>query len=239
MLLQEPDGYGVHRFGPAGIEQKSWKPQGTQAYAISAIAVAAAGDVLLRNDTTVWVFDRDGRPVVTWDHPPLGSPDIAILDDGRTLGRLEDGIAILDNDGRLQAQWDQFAAEPWHFRSPASVTRNQQDDLLVIENDGQALLFHSPPGRFDPQFVRRFPIAFSGLPVQPQGVAFDGDACLLVPDPDVRTTLVYGLDGQRLMAAQPERDLNTRGFGNVVRYAATAERLYVLDEAHRLWVMSR
>jgi len=59
----------------------------------------------------------------------------------------------------------------------------------------------------------------------------------LVPDPDVRTTLVYSLDGQRLMADVPERDLSTRESGNVIRYQAMAERLYVLDERHRLWAI--
>ena len=73
--------------------------------------------------------------------------------------------------------------------------------------------------------------------MSPRGVAFDGSARILLPDPDVRTTLVYSLEGQRLMAALPERDLTTREFGSVLRYQATADRLYVLDERHQLWAI--
>ena len=101
------------------------------------------------------------------------------------------------------------------------------------------MLFHSPPERFEPQFVRSFPMALSALPGEPHGVAFDGQGRILVPDAEARTTLVYGLDGRRLMAAVPERDLDTRGFGTVLRYQATADRLYVLDDGRRLWVMAR
>ena len=41
------------------------------------------------------------------------------------------------------------------------------------------------------------------------------------------------------MTLVPALEPNTRGFGNVVRYAATQAGVYVLDEAHRLWVLRR
>jgi hypothetical protein len=241
VFLDARDGYRVQRFNSAGTQDASWEPQGTQGNAVHTMVVAPDGHVYLRSDRTVWVFDRDGHPQSTWNEPPIGTRDLAILDDGHSLGRLRDeqAMAILDRNGRLQAQWDQFVGEPGRFGFPASVTRNPQGDVLIIERDGHALLFRGQAGQLQPQFVRRFPIAFSELPVQPQGVAFDGRDRILVPDPDHAATQVYTLDGQRLMARAPERDLNTRGFGNVVRYQATAERLYALDETRRLWVIAR
>src|SRR6185436_16029139 len=128
---------------------------------------------------------------------------------------------------------------PGQFRYPVSVTLNRDGDMLIIDYEGNAALFRNPPGQFQPQFVRSFHIAFSALAVTPRAVAFDGNSRILIPDPDVRTTLVYSLEGQRLMAALPQRDLNTRGFGNVARFQATAECLYVLDEEHHLWALAR
>ena len=241
VLVQQARAYRVHRFSPAGTEEGSWEPQGVQGLprrchgrcarrSCLAARPAAHVDVRPRRARDVELGRSASGCRLTWRCSPTAACLSARPD--------RNAIEILDHDGQLQAEWGEFEGGPGRFHEPVSVTANPQGDLLVIETDGQALLFHNPPGAFEPQFVRSFPIAFRGLPLSPHGVAFDGGARILLPEVD-SGTLVYGLDGQRLMADVPERDLNTRGFGFVVRYQATAERLYVLDEAHRLWVMDR
>ena len=58
------------------------------------------------------------------------------------------------------------------------VTFDQQGNLLIIESDGEALLFQSAPEHFEPRFIRSFPIAFSALS--------------RAPWPDATITLVSG-----------------------------------------------
>jgi hypothetical protein len=242
VLVQTPDGYRVHRFSPDGAELGSWDPEAAQGYGMRSMAVAPDGRVLLRGERNVWVFDRDGHWVATWDSPRFASPEIAFLEDGRILGRVPDSnaIGIFDRNGQVQSGWSEFKGSIGHFQVPGAVIANPQGDILVVEeSEGRSLLFHNHAGGFDPQFVREFQMAFGQPQLAPHGLTFDDSVRVLAPDQDARTTLVYGLDGQRLMAAQPERDLNTRNFGSVVRYRATPKHLYVLDEERRLWAIDR
>ena len=117
VLTQRADAYQVHRFGPDGAEEQSWEPVPARGHSLVAIAVAPDGDVLLRGERVAWRLDRDGRVLSTWENPPLVTPDIAILDDGRILSRRRDinDIAIVGRDGRLDAAWSEFSRSPGAF----------------------------------------------------------------------------------------------------------------------------
>lgn len=82
-------------------------------------------------------------------------------------------------------------------------------------------------------------MTFTEPPARPEGMTFDGPDRIVAPDPPASQPLVYSTSGERLLAADPARDLSGRGFGNVLRVQATADWLYVLDDGHRVWRVAR
>jgi hypothetical protein len=238
LLVRETSGFRVHRLNPRGDEEAVWQVEAPNGRNLSAIAVAPAGEALLRADRLVLPYDREGRPLGQWNDPQVWTLEIALLRDGRVLSCLPDrnSIGVLGPDGALQQQWNHFAGGPGRFDAPVSVTINEAGDLLVIQTDGQALLFHTPPEQFAPVFVNQFQIDFSRFPVMPRGCTFDGPDRIVVADPDAARTLVYNFRGERMLAEEQARDLSAKGFtGEVVRLQSANGRLYVLDAARTLW----
>jgi hypothetical protein len=240
VLLQDGAGFEVRRFAPDGHELARWKPKVPRGQTVWGLMVAMDGTSFVISPTTTLVYDRSGSPIAVWNDPPVWTSEVAALPDGRVLSCVPHhaAVAVLRPDGTVEREWARFEGGPGRFSEPMSV-RVQGQEVLVLQSDHQALLFHNPLGEFGPVFVRSFPLSFTTKSVYPRGAAFDGPERIVVPDPGLPMTLVYGVDGQRLMAADPARDVNNRGFGDIVRLVAMHDHLYVLDGARRLWRLAR
>jgi hypothetical protein len=112
-----------------------------------------------------------------------------------------------------------------------SIAVGADGDLLVQQLDGEALRFRLPGSEFTPQFVGRFRVD-SSIP----GSGFDGPQRVLVPT--AHGIHVYGPAGDRMMAADPQRDLSQQPFSSALHIRRGGGRLYLLDtERNSLWIL--
>ncbi|HXQ22779.1 MAG TPA: hypothetical protein VN812_13965, partial [Candidatus Acidoferrales bacterium] len=143
-------------------------------------------------------------------------------------------------DGKLEEQLGRFDGGPGKIANPKALAVSPAGDILVIQYDGQAVLFRNPGPEWNPTFIRSFRVDFSISPVAPRGSAFDGEERILIADIWKPTPLVYSVDGERLLATTPERDLGRKGFGMIGAFQATDDRLYVLDRSQNvIWSVAR
>jgi hypothetical protein len=229
----------VSRFDPGGQQETTWQPRLSEGQPLVSLAVDSVGGVALSGDQVVRFYDRDGNRVPTGTEPWTWTAEITFWRADRILKAMPDrnAIVLIDRDGHLRGEWGQFAGGPGRFEQPMSVTVSRQGDVLVIQRDEQALLFHNSGTEFQPVFVATFRIDMTYPPGARSGT-FDGDRILL-PDPPTSTPLVYNFHGERMMAASPERDPSRKGLGDIARVEAFGDRLYVGDRAGRLWVLTR
>lgn len=232
ILGQEGDGLLLAKVSAGGVEQRrriaGAPPKG--------MSVAPDGTLFLVYDGRVTVHDSDGELRAAWNEPLVRTPALGHLADGGVLSAVieQHAIAVLDRGGRLRQKWNRFEGGPGGFNEPGSVAVTSRGDILVLQLDGTALLFRSPPDRFDPRYVRSFTVDFSHESVLATGWALDDEGRVIVPEPGRANILTYQLDGSRVMAAAPELDLSKLIAEQVSRVVATREGIYTLDLSRRL-----
>src|SRR5262249_3206536 len=145
-----------------------------------------------------------------------------------------DAIGRLGRGGRILDEWTKFAGGPGMFHRPVAVRASPQGDILVVQEDGQALLFRDTGDHWNPAFVSSFQADFANF-VPPRRAEFDGPGRILIHDGFDNAPLVYDFWGKRMMALAPERDLTMKRFAEIVRVESTPDWLYVLDRSSRLW----
>lgn len=237
VLLRDGVQWGVQRLAPDGQVVADWQLHLATGETPLTISAAADGVTALTSDKAILLYGPSGRQITKWDMPWGWTTELAFWHRDRALKAMGDrsAIAVLDRNGKLQQTWSTFTGGPGKFAGPTTVCVARDGDVVVIEEDGHALLFQGADGQWPPRLVRSFRIAFSSLPAHPRGCAFDGSDRIVVPDPPKATPLVYDRDGERMMAVSPQRDLSTKGFAPVLRVGAGEDRLYVLDGVGRLW----
>lgn len=231
----------MRRFTPEGIEEASWQVELPIRGHLASIVVDPDGAATLLSETAVVRYDRAGNTISAWQTPwQEWSSEIVRWRDGRVILAVpdRDAIAIFTPEGQLQREMKRFNGGP-EFHKPVSLTLSPEGELLVIQDDGGALLFHNSGEEFEPEFERAFHVDFGQLPLWSHGCAFDGPDRILIPDMSTNTSLVYSREGQRMMAATPERDLGSKALGGVLRFYAAPDRLYALDRAGRVFSAAR
>lgn len=234
----------VYRFDPQGREEARWLlPFSWNELDVnsSPLAVGRDGSWVIVAGSKYLVYDRAGQQIAV-RAIPFGdrSRAIARFGEDRILIPLAQrrSVVVSTLDGREIQEMRTFAGGPGEFGDLMSLVTGPMGEVLVIQDDASALLFHSPIDRWAPTFVRSFRLAFPGLMSAIPGGAL-GDGLIVVPDLSP-VPLVYDDRGERLMAADYRRDLAAKGFVRVSRVVATAERLYVLDRSrNRVWTVAR
>jgi hypothetical protein len=87
--------------------------------------------------------------------------------------------------------------------------------------------------------LRTFRIDFGTVPIGPRACAFEGPDRIVISDNPATTVLVYNLNGDRLIAANPNRDIRTQGFEQIVSVRSYGNQLYLLDRTGRLGTFLR
>ncbi len=230
----------VHRLAPDGHVEAAWQPQVTGGPVLS-MAVDRSGVSALMGSEAIALADRAGKPVSSWTDPTTWTTQMTFWGPDRILKAMQfhNSIALLNRNGQMLLEWSLFQGGPGKFEQPVTVAVGPQGYLLVLQADGQALLFQNPGDEWAPVFVRSFQVDFSQLPVGPQPCVFDGPDRIVIANNPATAMLVYNLDGERMMAANPVRDLNAKGFGEIARVQSYEGELYVLDRAGKLWSVPR
>lgn len=242
VLLADRSPMRIQRFNPDGTEAASWLVDLPSTGHLASMIVDPDGTATLASDSVVLRYDRTGKLVSSFRTPWLEwTAELVPWGEDRLLVAVPDrnALAIFTRAGQLQREVKQFSGGP-EFHKPVSLSISPQGDLLVVQDDGEAFLFRDAGNARDPVFVRAFHIDFGAVPIWAHGCAFDGAERILVPDMSTNTSLVYSREGERMMAATPERDLRAKPLGGVLRFSATDDRVYVLDRAtKRLWSVAR
>jgi len=241
VLLRVGSELRVQRLAPDGHVEGTWTVEAPAGQSCAGINVAPNGDVHVLCSKSVMVFDKSGARVTTWAQPAVYTSALGVDAHGRVLSPVphESGIAILDEQGNAGRVWKRFQGGAGVFDAPVSVSANAKGDLVVIEDGGNALLFRNSATEFDPQFVRRFRLHLSELPVRTSGVSLDDQDHIFVPDPTTGTALVYNFDGERVMAAEAPRDISRLALGPIRKFVAWQDRLYALSHDGTLWSLAR
>jgi hypothetical protein len=243
VLVVELGAWRMHRFDPAGREEATWPlPIAADPNSVKMV-VAADGTCIVAAEARVLLYDRSGKSIGAWSNDLPELPvEIALWHKDEILIAVprRDAIMLVTRDGKVQRVLTEFEGGPGRFHRPIAVSASAAGDILVVEDSGQALLFRNSGQIWDPQFIRAFAVDFASLPPQTGASAFDEQSRVLVPDRSTTAPLVYTLDGERMLAARPERDLSTRGFTHLAALQPAGDRLYALDRgAQRLWAISR
>jgi hypothetical protein len=236
LILQRGE-WAIQRFDPRGREEARWSPRLAPGRWIREIVVDRDGSVILSAESTVLRFDQDGRQLRTWEAPwAAWATDIGVAPGGEILLAVpsRNSIAVLGRDGRLRGEFTRFQGGPRRFSQPTGLAVDPSGQLMVIQDDGQILLFRIATDPLAPLFVNAFDGDFGASPVHVRGGAFAGEGLLLIPDPSTGRSLVYNARGERLMAGLPARDLERKGVGSVMNFVSAGGRLYAL-ERHRVW----
>jgi hypothetical protein len=236
VLLRDGGAFRVQRFDPQGRVEAAWQPQfaGNE---ILSMAVDPDGVSALMGGEAIRLADHAGKPIASWTDSSTWSTQMAFWRRDRILKPMQfhNSIALVSRDGHLQREWNHFEGGPGKFEQPVAVAVSPEGYILVIQADGLALLFQNPGEEWSPKFVRSFRIDFTLLPVSARTCVFDGTDRIVIANNPASTALVYNLNGERMIAADPARDLSTRGFGDVVRVQSYGDQLYVLGSAGKLW----
>ncbi len=241
VLLRDAAGtQRVHRLDPGGHVEAAWQPQVPGGPVLS-MAVDRNGVSALMGSEAIALADRTGKPVSSWTDPTTWITQMAFWGPDRILKAMEfhNSIALLNRNGQILREWTQFPGGPGKFEQPVTVAVGPQGYILVLQADGQALLFQNSGDELAPVFVRSFRVDFSQLPVGPQPCVFDGPDRIVIANNPATAMLVYNLNGERMMAATPARDLNAKGFGEIARVQSHWGQLYVLSRAGKLWSVPR
>ncbi len=243
VLVVELGAWRLHRFDADGRARATWPlPIAADPNNVKMV-VDADGTCIVAAAATVLLYDRSGKSIGAWgnDLPEL-PVEIALWHKNEILIAVPRRAAIMlaTRDGKVLGVLKEFDGGPGRFHRPIAVSASAAGAILVMEDSGQALLFRNSGEAWKPQFVRAFVVDFASLPPQTGRSAVDDQGRILVPDRSTHAPLVYSLNGERMLAVSPERDLSTRAFVQLAAFQPTSDRLYALDRgARRLWVVSR
>jgi hypothetical protein len=232
VLLRIGGAWEVHRFGKDGKVEGTFRT-GLPVASEPSIAVDGEGTCVLSGASDVEIHDRSGRQLASWKVPyDQGPSDIALWCDGGILFCFPSRhtLQLFSRAGTPREILELRGGEN-PMKSPTGVAVTPDGKLLVVDEKGRAELFQSPIDNFAPKRVATFQVAYPEVPFVPdlKGCAFDGPDRLLFPHRSRSVPLVYNLEGQRVLATTPERDLSAKGLKEAHGFCATRDALYVLD----------
>jgi hypothetical protein len=235
VLLEQQQKYRIHKLTPEGKLAGEWPIEGPYGRVPSSIDVDPAGNVMAMFSPAVVFYDAQGQRTGGWSHQWLvWESEVAFFGKDFVLVSIphRDSLVVFRRNGELVREFTTFEGGPGKLFSPTALQVGPDGRVLVVQADGQSVLFRSPLDDFQPRFVESFPTAPA------LSATFDGaDRMLLAYDGVVRG---YDGSGERLMAEQPGRDLGQRRYGREARLRAAGDRVYVLDpEGVRLWAIDR
>jgi hypothetical protein len=240
VLTLEEGKWRLTRYDAQGKQELTWFPEVPAGRFVQGIAVAPDGTVIVSAETWVLIDDPSGKRTAAWEMPWAAmAMDVALAPNGDILLALasRNTIAVYSREGRLRGEIAHFAGGPGHFVQPAGLTVSPAGDMVVIQDDGQVLVFTVAEDVLRPQFVRSFHVDFAISPIFARGSALD-DTTLLLPDPSTIIPLTYRLTGERLMTSVPARDLTAKNLGRILQFQVTADHVYALEQS-RLWAIAR
>jgi hypothetical protein len=231
-LLRTGGAWEVHRFGKDGKLEAAFRT-GLPLVAEASLAVDKEGTCVLSAAFDVEIHDRSGKGLASWkvpyDRPPS---DIALWRDGSILFCFptRDTLQLFSRAGKPGEILELRGGEN-PMASPSGVAVSSDGKLLVVDEKGRAQLFRSSIDRFAPERLATFPVGYPEVPFVPdlKGCAFDGPDRLLFPHRSRSVPLVYNLEGQRVLAATPGRDLSAKGFRRACGFSTAGDALYVID----------
>jgi len=232
VLLRIGNAWEVYRFGRDGKLEATFRtalPVATE----PSIAVDGEGTCVISGALDVEIHDRSGKRLASWkvpyDQPPS---DIALWCDGSILFCFPSrGTLQLFSRAGKPGEILELRGGENPMASPSGVAVSSDGKLLVVDEKGRAHLFQSPTDRFAPKRLATFSVGYPDVPFQPdlKGCAFDGPNRLLFPHRSRSAPLVYNLEGQRVLATTPERDLSAKRFQRACSFSTAGDALYVID----------
>ena len=234
VLLRIGGAWEVYRFGKDGKVEGTFRT-GLPEAAEASMAVDSQGTCVLSGALDVEVHDGFGRRLASWkvpyDQPPS---DIAFWRDGRVLLCFprREMLQLFSLEGK-PGETLQLRTGQNPMASPTGVAVSPDGGLLVMDARGRAHLFRSSADHFAPDRLATFSVGYPDVPFDPdlKGCAFDGPDRLLFPHRSRSAPLVYNLEGQRVLAATPGRDLLAKGFQRACGFSTSmaGDALYVID----------
>jgi hypothetical protein len=239
----EAERWRVQRFDPGGNEVARWYPDVPAGRSVRAMAVAADGTIILSAETWVLRYDRAGHRLAAWALPwDAVAQDVAVAPDGAILLPVpsRNAIAVVERDGRLRGELKTFPGGPGRLMRPVTITVEPHGKMVVMQEDGQVLLFKMAGDPLHPEYLGTLSVAYASPPTAGPifglGAAFDGPERMLIRSGFV--PLAYSTSGERLLAATPSRDLGTKGLGDIQRFVVSADCVYALASG-RIWRIAR
>ena len=232
VLLRIGGAWEVHRFDKDGKAEGALRT-GLPMGAPVSMAVDSQGTYALNGALDVEVHEGSGRLLASWklpyDQPPS---DIAFWRDGRVLLCLpqREMLQLFAREGK-PGETLKLSEGDNPMASPTGVAVSADGRFLVVDGRGRAHLFQSPADHFAPERVATFSVGYPDVPFEPDlnGCAFDGLNRILFPHHLRSAPLVYTLEGQRVLAASPGRDLSKKGLQRASGFSADRDALYVID----------
>jgi hypothetical protein len=232
VLLRIGGAWEVYRFGKDGKVEGTFRT-GLPVAAPASIAVDGEGTCVLSGASEVEIHDRSGKRLASWKVPyDQGPSDLAFWRDGRLLFCFPSRNSVqLFSRGGTPGETLQLRTGKNPMASPIGVAVSSNGKLLVVDEKGRAHLFQSRIDNFAPRRVATFQVAYPEVPFVPdlKGCAFDGPNRLLFPHRSRSAPLVYNLEGRRVLAATPGRDLSAKGFQRACGFSTAGDTLYVID----------
>lgn len=179
---------------------------------VFAMAASTEGQVLLLTGEGPMVLDRDGTLRAHWGNVELPTADLVWLSPDRLVAALPaaGGLVEFDASGRELAVYRELGGAAAPFFNPVSVARSEDGKTwAVAQLDGHVVVFRTSGGLETARFVREIPLPLLTPGVWPRSLTFQGTDRLFVAEPERVRLLVYSVDGERLLAQQPEHDWST------------------------------
>ncbi len=231
VLGYEGEGSWIYQLSPdLTVERRT---QLKMPYGMLANTILPIGDrIVVYSLQKLLIFDTDGNLQTTVEDPPVvGSHNYISFPDGHILSALPHhaSVALVDLNGRIIQEFSTFSENGQRFFEPISLALSPSGDLVVIQTNHIAHLFHDFVGTRKLNYVRSFELDLTTPAVSPLGVDFDGDHRILVSDPGTNRVVVYDTEGNRLMAPRRSLDLGQRGMHEILRLRVLGDRLYYTD----------
>lgn len=220
----------VQRFSAARQPEARWDVNTSKQAFLPTMLVEPDGTRIIISEVDVILQDADGTEITRWKPPwPEFLADGVVWDAGHLLMAAPDRnvLALFTRGGQLVAEWSGF--EGGTYQRPVCIARDAADHLLVVQDNGEALILRKQSGSQPPQLVSRFPLDFSAVPQATHGCAIDSTGRVLITDYQSGRPLLYTLNGTRLLAGLPGEDLSRKGIGRSLRFLERDGHLYVLD----------
>jgi len=223
--------YVVSRLSSGGLTEKEWRPP-VGDYDRACLAVDKNGRVVVVGRRQMLFYSPDGElehtSPLNFHEPAL---DAAFMTDGRMLLATHErnSLELFDGTGRhLDTLGDHGADNP-EISRPVGLAIGPEGGLLVVEENGRALLFRVADTAWPPLLERVFDTGM-GSPVDSRGCAFEGPRRFVIPNRNTCTARVYDRTGRRAMARTSTRDLSAYSMPHPVAFTRYGNTLYAVDE---------